>query len=45
LVATIRAGAEHIVTENLGDFPDEKLGGFGRSAVSADDFLTSTFEL
>jgi predicted nucleic acid-binding protein len=41
----IRTGAEHIVTENLRDFPDDKLKPFGITAVSADDFLASTFEL
>lgn len=45
LATAIRAGAEHIVTENLRDFPDEALDGFGITAVSADDFLSSTFEL
>lgn len=45
LATAIRTGAEHIVTENLRDFPDEKLAPFGISAVSADDFLSSTFEL
>jgi hypothetical protein len=45
LATAIRAGAEHIVTENLKDFPDVKLDAFGISAVSADDFLSSTFEL
>ena len=45
LATAICAGAEHIVTENLKDFPDEKLDEYGISAVSADDFLASTFEL
>jgi predicted nucleic acid-binding protein len=45
LATAIRAGAEHIVTENLRDFPDEKLEPFGVTAVSADDFLASTFQL
>jgi hypothetical protein len=45
LAAAIRTGAEHIVTENLRDFPEEKLDPFGITAVSADDFLSSTFEL
>jgi len=45
LATAIRAGAEHIVTENLRDFPDAKLDQYGISAVSADDFLASTFEL
>lgn len=45
LATAIRAGAEHIVTENLKDFPDERLDQYGISAVTADDFLSSTFEL
>ncbi len=45
LATAIRAGAEHIVTENLRDFPEAKLDQSGISAVSADDFLASTFEL
>lgn len=45
LASAIRAGAEHIVTENLKDFPSARLDQYGISAVSADDFLASTFEL
>lgn len=45
LATAIRAGAEHIVTENLRDFPDSELAQYGITAVSADDFLSSTFEL
>jgi predicted nucleic acid-binding protein len=45
LATAIRTGAEHIVTENLKDFPVAILAPFGISAVTADDFLTSTFEL
>ena len=45
LATEIRTGAEHIVTENLKDFPDEKLLAYGISAVSADDFSSGTFEL
>ena len=45
LATAIRASAEHIETENLRDFSDEKLEEFGITAVSADDFLSSTFEL
>lgn len=45
LATAIRAGAEHIVTENLKDFPTESLQDYAVSAVSADDFLSSTFEL
>lgn len=45
LATAIRTGAEHIVTENLKDFPDGALEPFGITAVTADDFLSSTFEL
>lgn len=45
LATAIRAGAEHIVTENLRDFPADALQQYGITAVSADDFLSSTFEL
>ncbi|QNG45327.1 PIN domain-containing protein [Sphingobium yanoikuyae] len=45
LATAIRAGAEHIVTENLKDFPDEALAPFGITTVTPDDFLSSTFEL
>jgi predicted nucleic acid-binding protein len=45
LATAIRTDAEHIVTENLRDFPNDKLAPFGITAVSADDFLASTFEL
>lgn len=45
LSTAIRTGAEHIVTENLRDFPEAALKPFGITAVTADDFLASTFEL
>lgn len=45
VAAAIVADAEHIVTENLKDFPPETVLKFGIEAVSADDFLASTFEL
>jgi len=45
VAAAIVADAEHIVTENLRDFPPEATSKYGIEAVSADDFLTSTFEL
>ena len=44
LAAAIVADAEHIITENLRDFPEDQLAPFGISAVTADDFLESTFE-
>ena len=45
LAAAIVAGAEHIVTQNIKDFPPEALGLYGLEAVTADDFLASVFEL
>jgi predicted nucleic acid-binding protein len=45
LATAIRTSAEHIITENLKDFPDEALAPFGITAVTPDDFLSSTFEL
>jgi predicted nucleic acid-binding protein len=45
LATAIRTSAEHIVTENLRDFPDVALEPFGITAVTADDFLASTSEL
>lgn len=45
LATAICVDAEHIVTENLKDFPEEYVAEFGITAVSADDFLASTFEL
>ncbi len=45
LATAIVVGAEQIVTDNLKDFPENALDEFGISAVSADDFLASTFEL
>jgi predicted nucleic acid-binding protein len=45
LAAAICAGAQLIVTENLRDFPEERLAPFGIEARSADAFLAGTFEL
>lgn len=45
VAAAIAADAEHIVTENLKDFPAASISKYGIEAVSADDFLTSTYEL
>lgn len=44
LAAAIGADAEHIVTENLKDFPEAILAPYGLCAVTADDFLQSNFE-
>jgi predicted nucleic acid-binding protein len=45
LAAAIRASAQHIITENLRDFPADALAIYGIEAVSADQFLSSTYEL
>lgn len=45
LAAAIVADAEHIITENIKDFPESAIAKYGIEAVTADDFLASTFEL
>ena len=45
LVAAIQCGAQHIVTENTGDFPSEILDRFAIEAINADEFLSRTFDL
>lgn len=45
LATAIVVNAEQIVTDNLKDFPEAALEPYGITAVSADDFLVSTFEL
>ena len=45
LAAAIRCGAEHIVTENLRDFPSATLDEFGIEAIDTDEFLSRTFDL
>lgn len=45
LAAAVRAGAHHIVTSNLRDFPETELSKYGIEAKTPDDFLHSTFEL
>jgi predicted nucleic acid-binding protein len=45
LAAAIQCGAQHIVTDNLGDFPAEELEPFEIEAIDADEFLSRTFDL
>jgi predicted nucleic acid-binding protein len=45
LAAAIRSGAQTIVTENLKDFPEDALAPFDIEALTADQFLVSTFDL
>ena len=45
LAAAIKCGAQHIVTENLSDFPSDVLETFGIEAIGADEFLSRIFEL
>lgn len=45
LAAAIKTNANLIVTNNLKDFPLEKLEAYGLSAKSADDFLTDIIDL
>jgi predicted nucleic acid-binding protein len=45
LAAAIKTNANLIVTNNLKDFPKDKLEAYGLSAKSADDFLTDIIDL
>jgi len=45
LAAAIQAGAEVIVTFNLKDFPEGKLGEYGIRAIHPDEFLVSLFDI
>jgi len=45
LAAAIRAGADLIVTFNLGDFPEKDLKPYGIEAQHPDDFLMFQFDL
>lgn len=45
LAAAIQCGAQHIITENLKDFPEHILEPLGIEAIGADEFLFRTFEL
>lgn len=45
LAAAILSGAQHIITENLSDFPAEALEPFAIEAIDADEFLSRTHDL
>lgn len=45
LAAAIQCGAQHIVTENIRDFPQKALEPFDIEAIEADEFLARTFDL
>lgn len=45
LAAAIVCGAQHIVTDNLKDFPLSATVPYGIEAISPDEFLHRTFEL
>ena len=45
LAAAIVCGAQHIVTDNLSDFPAERLAAYDIEAIDADEFLSRTFDL
>lgn len=45
LATAIQCGAQHIVTDNLTDFPTEKLQPYDIEAINADEFLSRTFDL
>lgn len=45
LAAAIKTNANIIVTNNIKDFPEDYLSGFGLTAKTADDFLTDTIDL
>ena len=45
LAAAIQCGAQHIVTDNLADFPANRLEPYDIEAIDADEFLSRTFDL
>jgi hypothetical protein len=44
LAAAISCGAQHIVTDNLKDFPDQAIRPLAIEALSADEFLSRLFD-
>lgn len=45
LAAAIQCGAQHIITDNMRDFPQEALEPYDIEAIEADEFLARTFDL
>lgn len=45
VAAAIKSGAQVIVTDNLGDFPDDVLAPLGLEALTADSFVLSVLDL
>lgn len=45
LAAAIQCGAQHIITDNVRDFPEAALDPYDIEAIEADEFLARTFDL
>lgn len=45
LAAAIQCGAQHIVTDNIADFPADRLAPYDIEAIEADEFVSRTFDL
>jgi hypothetical protein len=45
LAAAIKTNADLIITNNLKDFPEDYLSGFGLKAKAPDDFFTDIIDL
>lgn len=45
LAAAIQCGAQHIITDNVRDFPASALEVYSIEAIEADEFLAGTFDL
>ena len=45
LAAAIQCGAQHIITDNVRDFPESALKPYDIEAIEADELLARTFDL
>ena len=45
LAAAIKCGAQHVVTDNLRDFPSDILDQYDIQAIGSDEFLARTYDL